>query len=562
MHPTAQSTFIPDLDMNPPPAWSKPASALGLANPLHHLPQSQQVRHLQEQIQQHRRLQQQQSQSGYELSDHVMRKKHNQNSSSNSNANSSNNTQDRSGSFQQPFGGGGGGGNTHQHINIKNTDGMNSDEEIDEDEDDEDEDGEKSDDRSGGMQGLHHHHRTLSHPQLTQGFSIPIGFAGFAPSSPLSPSSPGSIASESASMTASMLSPGLLSPTSGMYPSGGHGSQSNNSSSGNNSNSIHGIESSLASLASLSVMSSSSSSSSSSVMPMSMPGSSRGRAAFSSPHHSGQMATTPTTSSFQPQSLPVIYQNQPSAFHNSGGHNAAAAASAVGFIPTSSAAQSPSFNAFSSALSQHFQRQQQQQQQQQQMTSAAMSSSLPTHSTFNPFQQPQHQHTQSPQHLQQQQQHQQQQQQQQQQEHQQQEQQQQRSRSKSLTIPAPRIIPPARVLPPRAPQTSAPRKYHGRQQRKVPTAAPVPKEDVDPTRRVAHIISEQKRREKINGGFDELKSVIPECAQNTDSKATILRKATDYILLLEEELRKYTDLYQLEAGGDPESSLEGHERER
>ncbi|KAG0297839.1 hypothetical protein BGZ97_004212, partial [Linnemannia gamsii] len=90
---------------------------------------------------------------------------------------------------------------------------------------------------------------------------------------------------------------------------------------------------------------------------------------------------------------------------------------------------------------------------------------------------------------------------------------------------------------------------------------PAPKEVIDPTRRVAHIISEQKRREKINGGFDELKSVIPECAQNTDSKATILRKATDYILLLEEELRKYTDLYQLEAG-DPESSLEGHERER
>ncbi|GJJ74011.1 hypothetical protein EMPS_06369 [Entomortierella parvispora] len=62
-----------------------------------------------------------------------------------------------------------------------------------------------------------------------------------------------------------------------------------------------------------------------------------------------------------------------------------------------------------------------------------------------------------------------------------------------------------------------------------------------PTRRLAHILSEQKRREKINGGFDELKGVIPECAQNTDSKATILRKAVDYILLLEDELRKYID---------------------
>lgn len=31
-----------------------------------------------------------------------------------------------------------------------------------------------------------------------------------------------------------------------------------------------------------------------------------------------------------------------------------------------------------------------------------------------------------------------------------------------------------------------------------------------PNRRLAHILSEQKRREKINGGFDELKSVVPE----------------------------------------------------
>ncbi|KAK5815978.1 hypothetical protein F5H01DRAFT_321438 [Linnemannia elongata] len=429
MHPTAQSTFIPDLDMNPPPAWSKPTSALGLANPLHHLPQTQQVRQLQEQIQQHRRLQQQQSQSGYGLGEHVMRKKHSQGN------NKPSNNQDRS--FQQSFGGGS--SSTHQHINIKNTDEMNSDDDLDKDDDDEEDDDnmKTADDRQhsgSAMQGLHHH-RSLSHPQLTQGFSIPIGFAGFTPSSPLSPSSPGPIASESTSMTASMLSPGLLSPTSGIYSSGGsHGNHNANNGGNNNNSSVHGIESSLASLASLSVMSSSSS-----VMPMSMPTSSRGRNTFSSTHHnSSQMATTPTTSSFQPQSLPVIYQNQPSAFHSSGG---------------------------------------------------------------------------------------------------------------------------ARVLPPRAPQTSAPRKYHGRQTRKVPTAPPAPKEVVDPTRRVAHIISEQKRREKINGGFDELKSVIPECAQNTDSKATILRKATDYILLLEEELRKYTDLYQLEAG-DPESSLEGHERER
>ncbi|KAG0038784.1 hypothetical protein BGZ82_010847 [Podila clonocystis] len=64
-----------------------------------------------------------------------------------------------------------------------------------------------------------------------------------------------------------------------------------------------------------------------------------------------------------------------------------------------------------------------------------------------------------------------------------------------------------------------------------------------PNRRLAHILSEQKRREKINGGFDELKSVVPECAQNADSKATILRKAVDYILLLEDEIRKYAAAY-------------------
>lgn len=104
------------------------------------------------------------------------------------------------------------------------------------------------------------------------------------------------------------------------------------------------------------------------------------------------------------------------------------------------------------------------------------------------------------------------------------------------------------MVPPRAPETGTPRKYHGRQLRKVP----IPTIDlvsgvrdyvVPPTRRLAHILSEQKRREKINAGFEELKSVIPECAQNTDSKATILRKAVDRILELEGELRKYTADY-------------------
>ncbi|KAF9946853.1 hypothetical protein BGZ70_002997, partial [Mortierella alpina] len=115
-----------------------------------------------------------------------------------------------------------------------------------------------------------------------------------------------------------------------------------------------------------------------------------------------------------------------------------------------------------------------------------------------------------------------------------------------------------RAIPPRPPQTSAPRKYHGRQTRKIP----IPSIDhhqvsglrelVPPTRRLAHILSEQKRREKINAGFEELKSVIPECAPNTDSKATILRKAVDRILELEEELRRYTDSYHRIGGGSEE----------
>ncbi|KAG9321367.1 hypothetical protein KVV02_002099 [Mortierella alpina] len=97
---------------------------------------------------------------------------------------------------------------------------------------------------------------------------------------------------------------------------------------------------------------------------------------------------------------------------------------------------------------------------------------------------------------------------------------------------------------------SSPPKYHGRQTRQVPIVTNVVKEVVTPTRRMAHILSEQKRREKINGGFDELKSVIPECADNTDSKASILRKAVDYICLLEEEIRKYVEVYEPDHGGD------------
>ncbi|KAK9382054.1 uncharacterized protein V2V93DRAFT_170388 [Kockiozyma suomiensis] len=56
------------------------------------------------------------------------------------------------------------------------------------------------------------------------------------------------------------------------------------------------------------------------------------------------------------------------------------------------------------------------------------------------------------------------------------------------------------------------------------------------SRRFAHILSEQRRRENINGGFIELKGSIPECRGSQDSKAVILRKAVLYIASLESEL--------------------------
>jgi hypothetical protein len=55
------------------------------------------------------------------------------------------------------------------------------------------------------------------------------------------------------------------------------------------------------------------------------------------------------------------------------------------------------------------------------------------------------------------------------------------------------------------------------QQSQTPTHTP-------PNRRIAHILSEQKRRENINSGFEELKSIVPSCRGCADSKAVILRK--------------------------------------
>ncbi|KAK7208568.1 hypothetical protein BZA70DRAFT_54601 [Myxozyma melibiosi] len=70
---------------------------------------------------------------------------------------------------------------------------------------------------------------------------------------------------------------------------------------------------------------------------------------------------------------------------------------------------------------------------------------------------------------------------------------------------------------------------------KAAPASP-PSKHPSSNRRFAHILSEQRRRENINGGFLELKSSIPQCRGSQDSKAVILRKAVLYIASLESEL--------------------------
>ncbi|WVR08507.1 hypothetical protein IAU60_005562 [Kwoniella sp. DSM 27419] len=64
--------------------------------------------------------------------------------------------------------------------------------------------------------------------------------------------------------------------------------------------------------------------------------------------------------------------------------------------------------------------------------------------------------------------------------------------------------------------------------------------DSDPTpgqsRRLAHLMSEQKRRESINTGFQALRVALPSSLP-TDSKAIILRKAVAHITHLENILR-------------------------
>lgn len=65
------------------------------------------------------------------------------------------------------------------------------------------------------------------------------------------------------------------------------------------------------------------------------------------------------------------------------------------------------------------------------------------------------------------------------------------------------------------------------------TAGPAAASSVNANRRVAHLLSEQKRRESINTGFEDLRQAIPACRDGQDSKATILKRALEYIRELE-----------------------------
>ncbi|KAK9376907.1 uncharacterized protein V1513DRAFT_438515 [Lipomyces chichibuensis] len=96
-----------------------------------------------------------------------------------------------------------------------------------------------------------------------------------------------------------------------------------------------------------------------------------------------------------------------------------------------------------------------------------------------------------------------------------------------------------------APSLSS-RSHDGRIDTHSTRSSQVPSSTKSPgsNRRFAHILSEQRRRENINGGFLELKGSIPQCQGTQDSKAVILQKAVLYISSLESELtRVKSELY-------------------
>lgn len=80
--------------------------------------------------------------------------------------------------------------------------------------------------------------------------------------------------------------------------------------------------------------------------------------------------------------------------------------------------------------------------------------------------------------------------------------------------------------------------------------APTTANTVNANRRVAHLLSEQKRRESINTGFEDLRQAIPACRDGQDSKATILKRALEYIRELESVVdRQHRQPYESHALG-------------
>lgn len=416
---------------------------------------------------------------------------------------------------------------------------------------------------SQGSQGFQSH-RGISHTQLPHGLPMP-GFSQSmsGPSSGTLTHSPGSVGGTS-DYFRPILSSRISGNGSGFHPGTNSGVLDNQGTSGSNQRPHYGAESPLESLAALSVMSPT----------LPIPPTSRSGSGYSSGLHSTSptLFQTPTSSSsplttipstMQSQTLSSFYQgsNLPLGFNiNNNGSNEgnrgqfAFSQNNLASDMLSSTGGGQFFQGQTSRSNHH----------QQQLTSGSSTQAPPSHSTFNQYslnshygQSYQQQPTpgQSPQSK-------------------------QlhvgafsknhdpttnsssnidnvlnqnndgsrntsnsmstsesdRDRSRSRSVAGPLIIP-TRNIPPRAPQTTAPRKYHGRQSRKPLLDHPVPhhhlqqyqgfvplhyhhssstyqhyptREPVPPTRRIAHILSEQKRREKINGGFDELKSVIPE----------------------------------------------------
>ncbi|ORY26146.1 hypothetical protein BCR39DRAFT_560690 [Naematelia encephala] len=58
--------------------------------------------------------------------------------------------------------------------------------------------------------------------------------------------------------------------------------------------------------------------------------------------------------------------------------------------------------------------------------------------------------------------------------------------------------------------------------------------------RLSHIQSEQRRRESINGGFKQLRSLLPDATEES-TKAQVLQMACAYVLRLENTIRRLSD---------------------